>query len=156
LRQLNRRANKQLKASNSTNQQLKSRLAELKEDKNCSDNLLNQKLALQKRNRCLYEIKARAKNKFCLNNLNRIKSSKLQSMIQKTEDEPGQLKMSALLIENQEDIFTEVGLRLDRQVKYYLRWIDQFQDRRRPFCDYVFQMIKAKIMESFSKEVEVR
>jgi len=64
--------------------------------------------------------------------------------------------MSNFSVENSEDIFTSVGFQLDKEVKYYLRWINQFQDRKRPFCDYVFQMIKAKIIENFSKEIDVR
>jgi hypothetical protein len=133
---------------------LKVELESLRGNKEGQSSRLNIKLALQKQNRCSYEKKIDAGNKNCLNEISKSKKSKSKmNGVSNVNNLTGQ--SDAHEIDKNQNIFSEIGNQLNREISFYLKWTENIQKKLQPFQDFVFQTIKSKINETFTREIEV-
>jgi hypothetical protein len=133
---------------------LKVELESLRGNKEGQSSRLNIKLALQKQNRCFYEKKIDAGNKNCLNEISKSKKSKSKmNGVSNVNNLTGQ--SDAHEIDKNQNIFSEIGNQLNREISFYLKWTENIQKKLQPFQDFVFQTIKSKINETFTREIEV-
>lgn len=127
----------------------------IRSNKDGEENLLNKKLALQKQNRFIYEKKALSRKKNCFSDhfFHTLLPSKSNTAFLKNQGQA--FEDNNLTTQPNIDIFADAAQQLEKEIKMYMFAIEQFQSTQKPFNDYIYQLIKSKIVENFSKEIDV-